>query len=82
MSHEPSTGLAPGDRTRLIETESRVYDARSRVWYQLAKAAQRLTWTPVYVSFASGALVTTAAQPVVSPSGTLSACLLPTLSRS
>lgn len=62
---------APGDRTRLIETESRVYDARSRVWYQLAKASQRLTWTPVYVSFASGALVTTAAQPVVSPSGTL-----------
>jgi signal transduction histidine kinase/DNA-binding response OmpR family regulator len=71
---EPRTiysARAPGDRTRLIETESRVYDARSRVWYQLAKAAQRLTWTPVYVSFASGALVTTAAQPVVSPSGTL-----------
>jgi len=61
----------PGDRTRQIEIENRVYDARSRPWYQLAKAAQRLTWTPVYVSFASGALVTTAAQPVSSATGSL-----------
>lgn len=61
----------PGDRTRLLETESRVYDARDRVWYKLAKTAQRLTWTPIYVSFASGALVTTAAQPVSSASGSL-----------
>ena len=61
----------PGDRTRLLETESRVYDARDRVWYKLAKTAQRLTWTPIYVSFASGALVTTAAQPVTSATGSL-----------
>lgn len=61
----------PGDRTRLLETESRVFDARERVWYKQAKAAQRLTWTPIYVSFASGALVTTAAQPVVSATGSL-----------
>ena len=61
----------PGDRTRLLETENRVYDARDRVWYKLAKTAQRLTWTPIYVSFASGALVTTAAQPVSSASGSL-----------
>ena len=26
----------PGDRTRLIETENRVYDARERIWYRLA----------------------------------------------
>ncbi len=62
---------APGDRSRLQETESRVYDARDRVWYKLAKAAQRLTWSPIYVSFASGALVTTAAQPVTTASGSL-----------
>lgn len=55
----------PGDRTRLVETETRVYDARERVWYQLAKTSLKLTWTPVYVSFASGALVATAAQPVL-----------------
>ena len=65
------TSRGPGDRTRLLETEVRVYDARDRVWYKLAKTAQRLTWTPIYVSFASGALVTTAAQPVTSASGSL-----------
>jgi signal transduction histidine kinase/CheY-like chemotaxis protein/HPt (histidine-containing phosphotransfer) domain-containing protein len=61
----------PGDRTRLIETETRIFEARARPWYQLAKSAQRLTWTPIYVSFASGALVTTAAQPIVSSTGSL-----------
>ena len=65
------TSRAPGDRTRLLETENRVYDARERVWYKQAKSAQRLTWTPIYVSFASGALVTTAAQPVTSAIGSL-----------
>lgn len=65
------TARGPGDRTRLLETESRVYDARDRVWYKLAKAAQRLTWSPIYVSFASGALVTTAAQPVTTATGSL-----------
>ncbi len=65
------TSRGPGDRTRLLETEARVYDARDRVWYKQAKAALRLTWTPIYVSFASGALVTTAAQPVTSATGSL-----------
>ena len=65
------TSRTPGDRTRLLETESRVYDARDRVWYKLAKTAQRLTWTPIYISFASGALVTTAALPVTSATGSL-----------
>ena len=65
------TSRAPGDRTRLVETETRVYDARERVWYKQAKAAARLTWSPIYVSFASGALVTTAAQPVTSATGSL-----------
>ena len=65
------TARTPGDRSRLLETETRIYDVRARPWYQLAKSAQRLTWTPIYVSFASGALVTTAAQPVTSASGSL-----------
>ncbi|MBL8311336.1 MAG: response regulator [Burkholderiales bacterium] len=63
------TARSPGDRTRLVETETRVYDARERVWYQLAKSSLKLTWTPVYVSFASGALVATAAQPVLAANG-------------
>ncbi len=52
------------DRSRLLETETRVYDARTRQWYRNAKEENHLTWTPVYVSFASGSLVTTASQPV------------------
>ena len=65
------TARNPGDRTHLLEIEERIYEARERPWYKLAKSAQRLIWTPVYVSFASGALVTTVAQPVVTASGSL-----------
>ncbi len=60
----------PLDRSRLTETETRVYDARSRPWYRAAEAERKLNWTPIYVSFASGALVTTASQPIVSHDGT------------
>ncbi len=62
---------APLDRSRLIEVEARVFDARTRPWYVKAKQQNRLIWTPVYISFASGALVTTASQPVVSRDGRL-----------
>ena len=61
----------PGDRTQLLETESRNFDVRNRPWYQLAKTAQRLTWTPVYLSFATDTLVTTATQPVRTATGSL-----------
>jgi signal transduction histidine kinase/CheY-like chemotaxis protein/HPt (histidine-containing phosphotransfer) domain-containing protein len=59
----------PLDRSRLIETESRVYDARDRVWFYTAKDAQKVSWTPIYVSFASGELVTTASQSVTTQGG-------------
>ena len=65
------TSRGPGDRSRLLEIESRIYQARERPWYESAKATQRLIWTKVYPSFASGALVTTAAQPVFNKSGAL-----------
>ena len=65
------TARNPGDRTHLLETEARIFEARERPWYKLAKSAQRLIWAPVYVSFASGALVTTVAQPVVTATGSL-----------
>ena len=65
------TSRGPGDRSRLLEIESRIYQARERPWYESAKATQRLIWTKVYPSFASGALVTTAAQPVFAKSGVL-----------
>ncbi len=65
------TARVPGDRSHLLEIESRTYEARERPWYQSAKAMQRLVWTKVYPSFASGALVTTAAQPVLTKNGVL-----------
>jgi signal transduction histidine kinase/CheY-like chemotaxis protein len=69
MPRKIYSARTPMDRTRLIETESRVYNARDRVWFYTAKDAQKVSWTPIYVSFASGELVTTASQPVVSKSG-------------
>jgi signal transduction histidine kinase/CheY-like chemotaxis protein len=65
------TANAPLDRTTLLETESRIYDPRLRPWYRSATKALAQAWTPIYVSFASGSLVTTAAQPVLSRDGKL-----------
>ena len=61
----------PGDRTQPLEAENKIFDARTRPWYQLAKTARHLTWTPIYWSVASGALVTTAAQPVMAATGSV-----------
>ena len=61
----------PGDRSQPLETNNKIFDVRNRPWYQIAKTARHLTWTPVYWSIASSALVTTAAQPVMTASGTL-----------
>lgn len=60
---------APLDRTRLVETEARVFNVTERPWFKGAKDAREVSWTPIYVSFASGALVTTASQPVVAKGG-------------
>lgn len=65
------TARNPGDRMHLLEIEDRIYDAHERPWYKLAKSSQHLIWAPVYVSFASRALVTTVAQPVITSSGSL-----------
>lgn len=62
---------APEDRSRLHEVETRLYDARVRPWYLKARTTGQLAWTSVYVSFASGSLVTTAAAPVSTRDGRL-----------
>ncbi len=69
MPRKIYSARAPLDRTRLIETESRVFDARDRVWFYTARDAQKVSWTPIYVSFASGELVTTASQSVTTQGG-------------
>ena len=61
----------PGDRAQPLTTKNKIFDARDWPWYQLAKTAPRLKWSPIYWSVASGALVTTAAQPVVTATGSL-----------
>ncbi len=61
----------PGDRSRLIEVEQRNFNVTERPWFTAAARAQKLTWTPVYVSFASKALVTTASQPLYGTTGEL-----------
>ncbi|MFN3630080.1 MAG: cache domain-containing protein, partial [Casimicrobiaceae bacterium] len=53
-----------GQRLRLIETESRLFRAPERPWFVAALDRGRLSWTPVYRSFASGQMVTTASLPV------------------
>ncbi len=69
------TASRPGDRSRLAEIERRQFDARTRPWYVKAKTDRRLAWTPVYLSFASNSLVTTAATPVASADGRLTGVL-------
>ncbi len=53
-----------GQRLRQIETETRLFRAPDWPWFTAALDRGRLTWTPVYRSFASGQMVTTASLPV------------------
>lgn len=53
-----------GQRLRRIEIETRLFRAPERPWFTAALDRGRLTWTPVYRSFASGQMVTTASLPV------------------
>lgn len=61
----------PGDRQSGFETEATEFNPRARPWYEAARTAGRGIWTPVYVSFATGDLVTTYAQPVRNVAGEL-----------
>ncbi len=45
------------------------YDPRERAWYRLAKAANRLIWTPPLIDATTGQLLLTAALPVFEDSG-------------
>ena len=56
--------------TRVLEvTETEIYDPRTRPWYKLAMEKKRDVWTPFYVDFRTGELVTTRAHPVRSAAG-------------
>ena len=62
---------ATGARIRAVEIESRVFRAPERPWFIAALDRGRLTWTPVYRSFASGQMVSTASLPIRDREGRL-----------
>ncbi len=58
-----------GDRTTLLRTGKRVYDARVRPWYRAAKAQRKATWSEIYLDFDTQLPTITASTPVFDRSG-------------
>ncbi|MEG3983373.1 cache domain-containing protein [Microcoleus sp. D3_18a_C4] len=54
-----------GNRVKLLK--SAPYDPRLRPWYQLAKEAEKLAWTPIYNSYATDALMISLVLPILEP---------------
>ena len=54
----------PGDRSRLVKTETKVYDPRQRPWYQLAASTGQRVFTNVYRSAVKNQFDLTLAQPI------------------
>ena len=55
---------APGDRSRLINTEDTNYEPRTRPWYQRAVEQRKRTFSPIFNSTSKKQLVIVLAQPV------------------
>jgi len=58
-----------GERTYLLNKGKRRYDARIRPWYNAALAADRLTWSQVYLDFNTQLPTVSASVPVYSETG-------------
>jgi signal transduction histidine kinase/HPt (histidine-containing phosphotransfer) domain-containing protein len=54
----------PGDRSRVVKTETKVYDPRQRPWYQLAASTGQRVFTSVYRSAVKNQFDLTLAQPI------------------
>jgi len=54
----------PGDRSRVVKTEAKVYDPRLRPWYQLAASTGQRVFTNVYRSAVKNQFDLTLAQPI------------------
>ena len=54
---------------RPLSTEATLFDPRTRLWFQQARAAEDYIWTPVYIDFNARDLVMTRARRVLSPTG-------------
>lgn len=59
----------PGDRSRLIRTETNVYDPRQRPWYKLAASTRQRVFTNVYRSAVKKQFDLTLAQPIYAEDG-------------
>ncbi|HBK63501.1 MAG TPA: hypothetical protein DD000_08260, partial [Cyanobacteria bacterium UBA11166] len=55
---------ADGNRLILSSKDEKIYDPRTRPWYQAAVAQKRPTWSDVYLDFTSLIPTITASQPV------------------
>ncbi len=65
------TSDAEGNRVKLVQTSSSVYDPRKRLWYVAAAAAKKPIWSPIYTDFLTRDLAITAAMPIYDDSGKL-----------
>lgn len=65
------TSDAEGNRVKLVQTSSSVYDPRMRLWYIEAVAAKKPIWSPIYTDFLTRDLAITAAMPIYDDSGKL-----------
>jgi signal transduction histidine kinase/CheY-like chemotaxis protein/HPt (histidine-containing phosphotransfer) domain-containing protein len=59
----------PGDRSRLVKTETTIYDPRKRPWYQLAASTGQRVFTDVYRSAVKAQFDLTLAQPIFDTDG-------------
>ena len=63
----------PGDRSRLVSTESQAYEPRTRPWYLIAERQLKRSYTEVYASASTQKLLVTLAQPVLDKNGAVTA---------
>jgi diguanylate cyclase (GGDEF)-like protein len=64
--------LSSIDQTPVFRSiEKAPYDARTRPWYKLAVASKSYSWSEVYPSFSTNALLVTLAKPVYDGAGAL-----------
>ena len=61
---------APGERDRVAGIDPD-YDPRSRPWYKATAQAGRISWSPLYVSYAKKDLMVTRAKPVLAANGAM-----------
>ncbi|MEM9007091.1 MAG: ATP-binding protein [Cyanobacteria bacterium P01_F01_bin.86] len=62
---------ATGNRDKLVRVNPRVYDARTRPWFQTATKAQGAVWSDIYASVGLPQLIVSAVLPVYDETGKL-----------